>query len=83
MMYASAVEARARTWTEVESAFLRAMEASDDNLVDGVATMGDLQNGKGDFFNDLLALLLENFAETELFARGDVPGPTFPSICST
>ena len=34
----------------------------DRNLVDSFAGTGiaELQNGKGDFFNDLLALLLEN-----------------------
>lgn len=40
-----------------------------DNLV------ADLQNGKGDFFNDLLALLLEGCSGIEdLYARASVPG---------
>jgi len=54
------------------------MEAFDANIATGVADMGDLQNGKGDFFNDLLALLLENCADVTLFSRGGVPGLTFP-----
>lgn len=77
-MYASAVTLGAKTWKEVEEPYLRAMERFDDNIVDGTASMGDLQNGKGDFFNDLLALLLENCAGIDLFARGDVPGLAFP-----
>ena len=42
------------------------MEGFDDNVASGVAGMGELQNGKGDFFNDLLALLLEQCAGVEL-----------------
>jgi hypothetical protein len=44
----------------------------------GIADMGDLQNGKGDFFNDLLALLLENCAGVQLYSRGKVPGLIIP-----
>jgi len=77
-MYESAVAAGPKTWNEVEDGFLRAMEAFDSNIAGGIADMGDLQNGKGDFFNDLLALLLENCADIELFSRGDVPGLIFP-----
>jgi len=54
------------------------MEAFDDNVVSGLADMGDLQNGKGDFFNDLLALILENCSQTTLYSRGGVPGLIFP-----
>src|SRR4029079_10848321 len=50
----------------------------DANIASGVANMGDLQNGKGDFFNDLLALILENCASVQLYARGGVPGLIFP-----
>jgi hypothetical protein len=77
-MYDEAVAAAPRSWTEVELAFLRAMEAFDANVVSGKADMGDLQNGKGDFFNDLLALLLENCAGLTLWSRGGVPGLIFP-----
>jgi hypothetical protein len=58
--------------------FLRGMEAFDANIASGAADMADLQNGKGDFFNDLLALLLENCAGVTLYSRGGVPGLIFP-----
>ena len=76
-MYQAAVEAHPRTWNEIEDAFVRAMEAFDLNVASGLADIGDLQNGKGDFFNDLLALILENCAEVTLFSRGGVPGFVF------
>jgi len=56
---------------------VRAMEAFDANVASGVADIGDLQNGKGDFFNDLLSLILENCASVELFSRSGVPGFIF------
>jgi len=77
-MYERAVEAKPKTWNEIENDFLRAMEAFDANVAAGVADIGDLQNGKGDFFNDLLALLLENCAGIALYSRGSVPGLIFP-----
>jgi hypothetical protein len=76
--YARAVTRRPKAWQEVEDDFLRAMEQFDANVVAGIADMGDLQNGKGDFFNDLLALLLENCGGVTLFSRGGVPGLIFP-----
>lgn len=78
LAYDRAVENKAKTWNEIEGDFLRAMEGFDANIVNGVADMGDLQNGKGDFFNDLLALLLENCAGVTLYSRGGVPGLIFP-----
>lgn len=76
-MYRAAVAAAPRTWTEVEDAFVRAMEGFDANVASGVADIGDLQNGKGDFLNDLLALLLEGCAGIQLYSRGGVPGFVF------
>jgi len=76
--YERAVALKPKTWGEVEEGFLRAMEGFDQNVATGVADMGDLQNGKGDFFNDLLALLLENCAGVQLYSRPAVPGLTFP-----
>ena len=35
------------------------MEGFDANVANGVADIGELQNGKGDFLNDLLALILD------------------------
>jgi hypothetical protein len=67
-----------RTWSEIEELFLRGMEGFDENVATGRANMGDLQNGKGDFFNDLLALLLENCAQVQLYSRGGVPGLLIP-----
>src|SRR4029077_17233451 len=76
--YEAAVRLKPKAWSTVEALFLRAMEEFDANIVSGVADMGDLQNGKGDFFNDLLALLLENCAGVTLYSRGGVPGLVFP-----
>lgn len=78
LAYARAVKNGPRTWNEVEDDFLRAMEEFDANIASGVADMADLQNGKGDFFNDLLALLLESCAGVTLYSRGGVPGLIFP-----
>lgn len=78
VMYDSAVASKPRTWKQIAPDFLKAMEAFDSNVANGSATMGDLQNGKGDFFNDLLALIMENYAGVDLFSRGGVPGLIFP-----
>jgi hypothetical protein len=76
--YERALAIQPKTWSQVQDIFLRGMEGFDRNIATGVADMGDLQNGKGDFFNDLLAVLLENCAGVELYSRGGVPGLTFP-----
>src|SRR5262245_30270526 len=76
--YERAATLRPKTWNEVEDLFLRGMEGFDQHVATGVADMGDLQNGKGDFFNDLLALLLENCAGVVLYSRGRVPGLIIP-----
>lgn len=76
--YHDAVRRQPKTWGEVEELLLRAMERFDANVAAGIADMGDLQNGKGDFFNDLLALLLENCAGVQLDSRGKVPGLMIP-----
>ena len=46
---------KASTFAAVEEEFLIAMQAFDALVADGTATQGDIQNGKGDFFNDVLA----------------------------
>jgi hypothetical protein len=76
--YDQAVEKKPKSWPQVEQLFLEAMAKFDDNVAAGVADMGDLQNGKGDFLNDLLALLLENCADVQLYSRGSVPGLIIP-----
>lgn len=76
--YDRAATLQPKAWAAVEDLFLRGMEAFDANIASGLADMGDLQNGKGDFFNDLLALILENCAGVQLYSRGGVPGLIFP-----
>ncbi len=76
-MYEWAEAGSPKTWNEVEQPFLRAMEQFDANVASGLADIGDLQNGKGDFFNDVLSLILENCASVELFSRSGVPGFIF------
>jgi hypothetical protein len=78
-MFAAAQSARPKTWNSVEDEYLQAIERLDDNLVAGIADMGDLQNGKGDFFNDLLALILEGCGEVPLYSRRLVPGFIYPT----
>ena len=46
-------------WDAVSDRFLRSMEAFDASVIAGNATEGERQNGKGDYFNDLLAYVLE------------------------
>ena len=77
-MYAQAETIRPTSWDQIAQPLLRAMEQFDDNVASGLANMGDLQNGKGDFFNDLLALILETATGAELGSRRKVPGLIFP-----
>ena len=74
-----ALEHRPTRWPEVEDRFLDALWAFDQNVANGLATQGDIQNGKGDFFTDLIALLLENASGKPLYGRGAIPGLFFPS----
>jgi hypothetical protein len=78
-MYKRAVAANPSRWTQVEKEFLSAMWGFDQNFAVGLANQGDNQNGKGDFFNDLMALLLENCSGKEVGGRGAVPGLIFPN----
>lgn len=76
----------ARSWNQVESRFLEAMFAFDESVAatagrtdmtdaDKSQLSADLQNGKGDSFDDLLALLLENCSSVDtLYIRNLVPG---------
>lgn len=85
-LYEWAKAENARSWNQVEGRFLNAMSVFDESVA---ATAGrldmtdaeksqlsaDLQNGKGDFFNDLLALLLETCSDVDtLYIRNLVPG---------
>jgi hypothetical protein len=76
-MYRAAETKGPRTWGEIEEPFVRAMEEFDANVVAGIADEGDRQNGKGDFLNDLIALLLEGCGGVQLYSRGGVPGFIF------
>src|SRR3954471_7546181 len=77
-MYEAAVAAKPSRWPEVENEFLSAMWDFDQAFAVGLADQGDNQNGKGDFFTDLMALLLENCSGKDLHGRGAVPGLIFP-----
>jgi hypothetical protein len=61
-------------WGKIEGPFLKAMELFDASVAAGLTTQGDRQNGKGDFLNDIIALLLENCAGIELLSRKRIPG---------
>ncbi len=65
------------TWASAEAAFLEAIWGFDRNFIDGVATQGDNQNGKGDFFTDFMCILLERCSGKALGARPTVPGRIF------
>lgn len=77
-MYEGAVTAKPSRWPQVEEAFLAAMWSFDQGFATGLADQGDNQNGKGDFFTDLIALVLENCSGKELYGRGAVRGLIFP-----
>ena len=77
-MYQWAVAAEPSRWTQVEDRFLDAMWGFDQAFAAGLANQGDNQNGKGDFFTDLIALILEKCSGKELHGRGSVPGLIFP-----
>lgn len=76
--YAAIEAAGYSTWRQAEPDFLTAMRAFDDLVASGVADQGDIQNGKGDYFNDVLAKLLEECSGKSLHTRPDVPGLSFP-----
>jgi len=67
----------ASTFRAVEPIYLDAMQEFDRLVADGIADQGDIQNGKGDFLNDVLALLLANCSGKELHTRPGVPGLSF------
>jgi len=70
-------EMEASTFREVETVYLTAMQEFDRLVSAGIADQGDVRNGKGDFFNDMLALLLANCSGKELHTRPGVPGLSF------
>lgn len=66
-----------RTWTQVETGFLSAMERFDAEVIAGRASEGERQNGKGDYFNELIAAVLENASGVQLNRRRGVNGLVF------
>ncbi|MFN2503545.1 MAG: hypothetical protein ABR540_04825 [Acidimicrobiales bacterium] len=90
-MYKEVTDGAATSWNQVEDQFLLAMSAFDSNLPDqfvgddaaksqqSKALSGALQNGKGDWFNNLIAVLLERCSQVEtLYLRRQVPGLIIP-----
>jgi hypothetical protein len=66
-----------RSWAEVESGFLRAMERFDAEVIAGRASEGERQNGKGDYFNEVIAAIVENASGVPLNRRTGVKGLVF------
>jgi hypothetical protein len=74
----AAAEKRATgSFARVESLFLQAMWKFDQSVALGVADQGDIQNGKGDFLNDFLGVLLAHGSGKEMARRPGVPGLSF------
>lgn len=91
LMYDRVIESGATSWNQVEQEFLTAMSRFDSGLptiFDGgeedkkrqsKELSAAIQNGKGDWFNNLLAYLLEQCSGVEtLYVRRGVPGLIIP-----
>lgn len=76
-MFRQAQAAPWTRWAQAEPAFLRAMWDFDHNFAEGIANQGDNQNGKGDFFTDLVCILLERCSGKVLDSRPGVHGRIF------
>jgi hypothetical protein len=90
-MYSQLVSAPRTSWNQVEAAFLDAMSRFDAGLPEVLEGNDEerkqqsrllsaaLQNGKGDWFNNVIALLLERCSGVEtLYVRRRVPGLIIP-----
>ncbi len=87
-VYATAEAEGHTSWNQVEQEFLLAMSQFDASIAASVGAEmtddekselgADLQNGKGDFFNDLLVLLLKQCSGVELLTSRPVPGLIVP-----
>jgi hypothetical protein len=90
-MYVKLLEAQFTSWNQVEADFLAAMSAFDTGLPavfegddetkqrQSTELSAAIQNGKGDWFNNVVALLLERCAGVEtLYVRRGVPGLIIP-----
>jgi hypothetical protein len=69
----------ASTWPGIEPLYLQTLQAFDRLVAAGRTTQGDRQNGKGDFFNDVLAILLARCSNKQLHRRQSIPGLIFTS----
>ncbi len=92
VVYDDVQRSGATSWNQVEDAFLWAMSDFDSNLPSAFEgdddekkqqskdLSGALQNGKGDWFNNLIAVLLERCSEVEtLYVRRRAPGLIIPT----
>jgi hypothetical protein len=90
-MYEQITQARATSWNQVEEPFLSAMSAFDSGLPAAFEGSDQdksrqsrelsaaLQNGKGDWFNNVIASLLERCSGVEtLYVRRRAPGLIIP-----
>lgn len=90
-MYAALVGSSATSWNQVENEFLTAMSRFDSGLPVAFSGSDDdknrqskelsaaLQNGKGDWFNNVLACLLERCSGLDtLYVRRRAPGMIIP-----
>jgi hypothetical protein len=64
-------------WSEAEATFVEAIWKFDQNFTVGIADQGDNQNGKGDFFTDVICVLLGRCSGKELQPRPGVHGLIF------
>lgn len=91
-MYEDVERSRATSWNQVEDHFLAAISDFDTNLptvfegdedarkAQSKALSGALQNGKGDWFNNVIAALLERCSQVDtLYVRREVPGLIVPT----
>lgn len=76
---AAADKAKTGSFAKVEPIFLNAIWQFDQHVAAGLANQGDIQNGKGDFLNDFLGVLLKHGSGKQVVARGGVPGLSFRS----
>lgn len=65
------------SFAQVEHLLRDAMWDFDLAVAGGIADQGDIQNGKGDFFNDFLGELLRFCSGKEVHTRPNVPGLIF------
>lgn len=90
-MYGRVVDGSATTWNQIEADFLQTMSAFDSGIPQDPSQFADptgttqlsaaLQNGKGDWFNDLVAELLRKCSGIdEFYVRRGVHGLIVPSM---